>query len=121
MLYLFAIPVLAMAGLNLVLFIGSAWRLHQLVQNAANVGRKKDNKQRLLQCIKITSWMGISWIFGIVPNIMDMDELWYLFAVANALQGVQIFLAFGLSKRARDLMHNTSTEGDGQENLPAST
>ena len=59
-LYLFAIPVLAAVGLNLILFIGSAWRIYQLMQNAANVGRKEDNRQRLVLCIKISSWMGLS-------------------------------------------------------------
>ena len=103
-LYLFALPVLTIVGINIFLFVGSVCRLCALLQNAAYVGRKEDNKQRLIQCIKLSSWMGISWLFGIVPNFLDIDALWYVFAVANAFQGVHIFFAFGVTGRARVLM-----------------
>ena len=102
--YLFALPVLSIVAANIILFIGSVCRLCTLLQNAAYVGRKEDNKQRLIQCIKLSSWMGISWLFGIVPNFLDIDALWYVFAVANAFQGVHIFFAFGITGRARNLM-----------------
>ena len=68
-LYLFALPVLSIVAVNITLFIGSVYRLHTLLQNAVYIGRKEDNKQRLTQCIKLSSWMGISWLFGIVPNL----------------------------------------------------
>ena len=103
-LYFFALPVLSIVAANITLFIGSVCRLCALHQNAAYAGRKEDNKQRLTQCIKLSSWMGISWLFGIVPNFLDIDALWYVFAVANAFQGVHIFFAFGITGRARVLM-----------------
>ena len=103
-LYLFALPVLSIVVANIILFICSVCRLCALLQNAAYVGRKEDKKQRLSQCIKLSSWMGISWLFGIVPNFLDVDALWYVFAIANALQGVHIFFAFGITGRARALM-----------------
>ena len=103
-LYLFALPVLSIVTINIILFVGSVYRLSVLMRNAAFVGRKEDNKQRLIQCIKLSSWMGISWLFGIIPNILDLKALWYVFAVANAFQGVHIFFAFGVTGRARLLM-----------------
>ena len=103
-LYLFALPVLTIVTINIVLFVASVYRLRVLLKNAAYVGRKEDNKQRLIQCIKLSSWMGISWLFGIIPNILDLEALWYIFAVANAFQGVHIFFAFGITGRARVLM-----------------
>ena len=103
-LYLFAIPVLSVVTLNIILFVSSVFRLGILLQNAAFVGRKEDNKQRLIQCIKLSSWMGISWLFGIIPNFVDIEALWYLFAIGNAFQGVHIFLAFGMTGKARVLM-----------------
>ena len=103
-LYLFALPVLSIVTVNIILLIGSVYRLYSLLQNAAYIGRKEDNKQRLTKCIKLSSWMGISWLFGIVPNLVDVDALWYVFAIANAFQGVHIFFAFGITGRARELM-----------------
>ena len=103
-LYLFALPVLTIVTINIVLFVASVYRLSVLLTNAAYVGRKEDNKHSLIQCIKLSSWMGISWLFGIIPNILDLEALWYIFAVANAFQGVHIFFAFGITGRARVLM-----------------
>ena len=105
-LYLFAIPVFTIVGTNIIFFIGSVYCLCSLMKNASYVGRKEDNKQRLIQCIKLSSWMGISWLFGIIPNVVGNDALWYAFVTANALQGVHIFFAFGFSGRARVLMKN---------------
>ena len=103
-LYFFALPVLSVVAANITLFVCSVCRLCALHQNAAYAGRKEDNKQRLTQCIKLSSWMGISWLFGIIPNFLDIDALWYVFAVANAFQGVHFFFAFGITGRARVLM-----------------
>ena len=103
-LLVFALPALAIVCFNLVLFVGSVCRLSLLMKNAAYVGRKEDNKRRLIQCAKLSSWMGISWLFGIVPNFLDIEALWYVFGVANAFQGVHIFAAFGFSGKARELM-----------------
>ena len=105
-LYFFALPVLCVVAANIILFVGSVGRLYALHQNAAYAGNKEDTKQRLAQCIKLSSWMGISWLFGIIPNFLNVDALWYVFAVANALQGVHIFFAFGITGRARRLMRN---------------
>ena len=109
-LYLFAIPVFTIVCANIVLFIGSVCRLCSLLKNASFVGRKEDNKQRLAQCIKLSSWMGFSWIFGIVPNFVGVEALWFVFVTANALQGVHIFVAFGITGKARNLM-NTELRG----------
>ena len=109
-LYFFALPVLSIVSINIFLFISSMYRLHASWKNAVFVGRKKDNKQRLIQCVKLSSWMGISWLFGIIPNFFDIDVLWYVFAITNAFQGVHIFVAFGWTGRARILMKsNTHT------------
>ena len=42
---LFALPVLSIVAANNIMFIGSVCRLSTLLQNAAYVGRKEDNKQ----------------------------------------------------------------------------
>ena len=115
-LFFFAVPVLTILTINLTMFIGSVWRLGSLMENATIAGRKEDNKRRLVQCTKLASWMGLSWLFGIIPNFWDFDSLWYVFALANALQGVHIFLAFGISGRARGLRRDvTEPTGTGTD------
>ena len=107
-LFFFAVPVLTIVTINLAMFIGSVWRLGSLMENATIAGRKEDNKRRLIQCTKLASWMGLSWLFGIIPNFWDFDSLWYVFVLVNALQGVHIFLAFGISGKVRGLRRDMS-------------
>ena len=100
-LYLFAIPVLTIVLFNAVMFLACVKTIRDISNNAAYVGRQVDGKERLMQCVKISSLMGLSWLFGILPNIVDKPELWYVFTLCNAFQGVHIFVAFGLSRRVR--------------------
>ena len=44
------------------------------------------------------------WLFGIIPNITGIDALWYVFVTTNALQGLHIFFAFGVTGWARVLI-----------------
>ena len=108
-LFLFAIPVLATVSSNVVLFILCVYRLNHAMSNSAYLGRREDGKQRLCQCVKISSWMGLSWLFGIIPNILPWKPFWYTFTVLNSLQGVQILLAFGLARRTRESFLRTKT------------
>ena len=112
-LHLFAIPVFTMVASNIMLLTGSVYRLCTLMKNASFVGRKEDNKRRLIQCIKLSSWMGISWLFGIIPNIVGFDTLWYVCVTTNALQGLHIFFAFGVTGRARVLIKENYDSNDG--------
>ena len=103
-LYFFAIPALSIVIINVAVFLGSVYRIHQISKNSCYVGRKEDGKLRLIRCVKISSWIGGSWLFGILPNIINRPELWYVFTICNAFQGLQIFLAFGVSRRSRQLL-----------------
>lgn len=47
--------------------------------------------------------MGFTWIFGFVAGLTDIDALFYLFIVANSLQGVYICCSFALSGRVRGM------------------
>ena len=105
-LYLFAIPVLVVVFINLILFLGSLLRLRFLVEDAALLGLK-ENRGRLCSCVKITSWMGLSWLFGILPNLINSQALWYIFVIGNSMQGVQIFLSFGLTRRNIKLLRGS--------------
>ena len=103
-LYLFVVPVLSIVLFNAMTFLACVYTIREIAMNASYAGRNVDGKERLLLCLKISSLMGISWLFGILPNVVDRPELWYIFVMCNAFQGVHIFLAFGLSRRARQLI-----------------
>ena len=95
-LYAFAIPVLCAVSLNTIFFIGSCKRFKQLTDDANAVGRKHDMKGRLVVLLKISSWIGVSWILGVLANLIHSKILMYSFVLLTSLQGVHMFLAFGI-------------------------
>ena len=108
-LFFFAGPVLTIVTISLTMFIGSVWCLGSLMANTTNAVRKEDNMRRLVQCTKLASGMGLSWLFGSISNFWDFDSFWYVFALArNAIQGVHIFLAFGIPGRIRRLRRDVT-------------
>uniref|UniRef100_A0A6G1SCA2 SMB domain-containing protein n=1 Tax=Aceria tosichella TaxID=561515 RepID=A0A6G1SCA2_9ACAR len=57
-------------------------------------------KDYRLYC-RLSTIMGLTWLTGLAASLVDQsDVLWYLFVVLNSLQGLFIFVAFGL-KRSR--------------------
>ena len=53
--------------------------------------------------------MGFVWISGFVAMVINVRFMWYVFVILSGLQGVFIFLSFGVNKRGRKLWY-TSTE-----------
>ena len=49
--------------------------------------------------IKLSTLLGLTWVFGLVASIMDMPSLWYPFIILNSLQGTFIFVFFDLKWR----------------------
>ena len=100
-LYFFGIPLAVLVLINSVLFLVSVIGLYKATQAAKRVKSKKEGRKsdrdRLIAYIKLSSIMGLTWIFGFLANINA--HLWYLFIVLNASQGVFIFISFVCSRR----------------------
>ena len=55
-------------------------------------------KDYRLYC-RLSTIMGLTWFTGLIASMVDQsDVLWYLFVVLNTLQGLFIFIAFGLKR-----------------------
>ncbi|XP_071500697.1 uncharacterized protein [Diadema antillarum] len=55
----------------------------------------------------ISSVMGFAWVFGYVASFSRVSGLWYVFIFLNSLQGILIFVCFGLSAQVRQLWRRT--------------
>lgn len=55
---------------------------------------------------RLSTLMGLTWLIGILASIVNKSRvLWYLFIILNALQGLFIFIAFGLNReKLRNLL-----------------
>ena len=97
-LVLFIIPVFTMVTVNFFCFIISIISIYCSLSNNHNGAPLKE---RAAIFTKIFSLVGVTWILGILPQFIGIKELWYPFLITNSLQGVSIFFAFGINKKAR--------------------
>jgi hypothetical protein len=76
--------------------------VHKCDVHLSNLGSLMSSlaKDYRLYC-RLSTIMGLTWLTGLAASLVDQsDALWYLFVVLNSLQGLFIFVAFGL-KRSR--------------------
>ena len=98
-LVLFIIPVFTMVTINFLCFVISISSIYWSLSSNDNA---TPLKERITIFVKIFSLVGVTWILGILPQFVGIKELWYPFLITNSLQGVSIFFAFGLNRKARD-------------------
>ncbi|XP_041484617.1 uncharacterized protein LOC121431172 [Lytechinus variegatus] len=102
-LYGFGVPLAALLFFNIILFSDTVVGI-RLTKKASEKALKERPalaraKEELSLYIKLSSVMGFTWIFCFVCEYANVPELWYIFTAVNSLQGVFVFLAFGLNKR----------------------
>ena len=126
-LYTFAIPILLCIALNIACFLVSVIELRKHTRQFQQASSK--SKQFSIN-LKLFSLTGFSWLFGFLPNVVNIRGLWYPFIILNTLQGLFVFLAFGMSKRVRlmmlsrcsDSLIERNTESDkSQDGMPNTT
>ena len=61
---------------------------------------------------QVVSILGISWILMFIASGVDYVPIWWTAVVANSLQGVHIFIAFGFNSRVRNLWKKSLMEGN---------
>ena len=66
------------------------------------------NYYRIYVFQQISALLGFAWMSGFLAMVVNIPAMWYVFVIVSGLQGVFVFLSFGLNKRARKLWH-TST------------
>ena len=103
LLYLFAIPLLALILVNLVCFSATVVSIWGTMNDSTILNENKENMACIKIYTKLACLMGITWIFGYLANIEKLNFLFYLFIVMNSLQGMFICLAFGINFRTRVL------------------
>ena len=81
---LFVIPVISLVSVNFILFLISIISIYCNMIDTAN----GIQKEKVFIFAKIFSLMGVTWLIGLVPSIIQIPEMWYLFIATNALQGL---------------------------------
>jgi hypothetical protein len=99
----FAAPVAAILLCNIVFYSLTVTSIYRIAKLSRKVTHKSE-KQRLWLYIKLTSIMGLTWVFGFVAAAFDNVVLWYFFIVINSLQGAFICIVFVCTRQVLKLL-----------------
>ncbi|KAJ8047327.1 Adhesion G protein-coupled receptor L1 [Holothuria leucospilota] len=94
--FFFGIPVGVCLLLNFVFFLHVTLSLCIQMRSSERVRKSKEGfkLREALIYIKIFVVLGLTWIFGFLAAVSNIQFLWYVFTLFTSLQGVFIFLAF---------------------------
>ena len=93
----FLVPGALLIILNSIFFVLSV-RSICVTKRRSSATLQKKSTCDLLIYIKLSTVMGLTWIFGFVATWANNKIFWYLFIIFNGLQGLFIFLSFVLNK-----------------------
>lgn len=89
-------PALCIVFVNLIIIVIVLARIAN-AKVRSNIKRKRNKILSLLRNIIIISpILGVTWIFGVLSVNQSLVVFQYIFAIANSLQGLFIFLLHGL-------------------------
>ncbi len=108
-LYFFALPLFVLLACNIILFSLAIWNIYKAQRGTEVLRKGKSNikRKRLILSIKLSSIMGLTWIFGFLASVTDLNVIWYSFVFFNTLQGVFICIAFTCNKKVYRLTKRT--------------
>jgi len=92
----FAGPALCVICINLIIFILVLRRICIAKMRILKDSARDRIKETMWNIMAITPVLGIMWIFGVLSVNKDLIAFQYIFAVANSLQGLFIFIFHGL-------------------------
>ena len=88
----FAVPLALIIVVNFVLF------------GITVKSVRSDDRNQFGLYVKLSTIMGLTWVFGFIALLVDLPVLWYVFVVFNTLQGAFICFAFVCTRKVFRLL-----------------
>ena len=88
-------PVLALTAINTLCFIVTSFNIKKARSDNSEINFMSD-ADIVAIFAKVALLMGVTWLIAILPTFIGISEFWYIFQIVNGLQGVYIFVSFGL-------------------------
>ncbi|XP_072018339.1 adhesion G-protein coupled receptor D1-like [Amphiura filiformis] len=107
-LFAFGLPVSVCLVINVVFFVITVVHLYQarLKSRELQNNVSADDWEQVTISAKISSIIGFTWALGYVAGFTNVAAVWWIFIIINSMQGVFIFLAFGINSRIRSLLRD---------------
>ena len=110
-------PTLCLISINALCFIVTIYNVRKTVSDEVDIARERN---MTIIFAKISSLMGLTWLFAFIPHVTGIKELWYVFTVLNAIQGVYIFNSSGIGRHCLGMLRSQpGTNSKGTQSTPA--
>ena len=97
----FVIPTAVVLFANLAIFLKVVFHIRSLVRSTSMINNEK---HYLSVYVRLSALTGLTWIFGFLQILLNLEFLEYIFIIFNASQGIFIMLAFVLNERVLSLI-----------------
>ena len=111
--FFFGAPLALIIVVNTGLFVATAVQLRRTAKMTKGVNDKTD-QTLFVACVRLSSVMGFTWIFGFLANIPVLEFCWYLFILLNTLTGVFICGAFVANSRVLKMYRKLFKDDDNE-------
>ena len=98
----FAVPLALILVVNFVLFGTTVKNLCLISRDTKRV--RGDDQNQFGLYVKLSTIMGLTWVFGFIASLFDLPVLWYVFVVFNTLQGAFTCFAFVCTRKVFRLL-----------------
>ena len=103
--YYFAMPVVILLICNFAFFGMSICHILNSSGNETVTRRRHSRRKRLILYAKLSTIMGLTWVFGYVGAVTGSSVMWYFCIVFNSLQGLFICIAYLCNSKVRKLLN----------------
>ena len=97
----FVIPTAVVLLANFAIFLNVVFHIRSLVRSTSMINNEK---HYLSVYVRLSALTGLTWIFGFLQILLNMEFMEYIFIIFNASQGVFIMLAFVFNERVLSLI-----------------
>ena len=102
--YYFALPAGILLICNFAFFVMSVYHIFNSSGKETVTKRRHCKRKRLILYAKLSTIMGLTWVFGYMGALTGSSVMWYLCIIFNSLQGLFICIAFLCNSKVRALM-----------------
>ena len=100
----FGLPLALLLLANLCFYILTVCNIRSVSESTRIVRRDEGDSGHLLVYTKLCVIMGLTWMFGFIATLAQVEPLWYIFLIFNSLQGVFICITFICTRKVYRLL-----------------
>ncbi|KAK7493267.1 hypothetical protein BaRGS_00015393 [Batillaria attramentaria] len=98
------LPVSIILVLNLLLFVLTVRRIHQVTKLKARSESERDSRQHVHVCARLSVLTGVTWVLSLIAEGADIDWLRAVAILTNGGQGVLLFLSYVATRRVAAML-----------------